>query len=315
VGVFLWGRCVTLLGKMAATVVGAASVELAVTDLVASTDFYGNLWRLVLVDESAGRVYLRGAGRRHHVLCLTASSRAQVMSMTLAAADKRAVDATYERVRALADAAAAPPSTISGPGGGYGFAFRDLDGRTVRVIAEDAVHPDVIDDTDRPAKISHVVLNSPRRAVLAAQYCTIFGLKAIDETRVMTFLCAGGDHHFLALADHDAVSLNHIAFEVNDIDALMRGVYRLREHGTIVEWGVGRHGPGHNIFAYFIGPDGEIIEYTCDVLQVDQNYLVGGPSDWVWPPGRIDHWNTPAPSGRYVSAQGMVPFTTAGDAS
>jgi hypothetical protein len=23
---------------------------------------------------------------------------------------------------------------------------------------------------------------------------------------------------------------------------------------------------------------------------VDENYKVGTPEDWKWPPGRIDHW-------------------------
>jgi catechol 2,3-dioxygenase len=32
------------------------------------------------------------------------------------------------------------------------------------------------------------------------------------------------------------------------------------------------------------------MEYTAEVLQVDDAYRVGTPDDWKWPPNRIDHW-------------------------
>ena len=46
-----------------------------------------------------------------------------------------------------------------------------------------------------------------------------------------------------------------------------------------IEWGVGRHGPGNNVFAYFIGPVGIVVEYTAEVLQVDDSYVLRGPSE------------------------------------
>ena len=47
--------------------------------------------------------------------------------------------------------------------------------------------------------------------------------------------------------------------------------------GFPIAWGVGRHGPGDNVFAYFIDPVGIVIEYTAEVLQVDDSYVVRGP--------------------------------------
>jgi len=147
---------------------------------------------------------------------------------------------------------------------------------------------------------------------MAAYSCETMSFRGIDETTLMTFLCAGTDHHCVALLQQATVSLNHIAFETRSIDSVMRGIGRLRENGFAVEWGVGRHGPGNNVFAYFLGPDGEIIEYTSEVMQVDDNYRVGKPSDWGFPPGRFDQWSvTAGPSAAYKEAQGKVPF--AGD--
>ena len=89
----------------------------------------------------------------------------------------------------------------------------------------------------------------------------------------------------------------------------MRGGGRMRDAGYPIEWGVGRHGPGDNAFAYFIGPSDFVIEYTAEVLQVDDTYVVGGPDDWKWPPGRVDQWGiSPLPSDKIKQAQKRIRF-------
>jgi catechol 2,3-dioxygenase len=121
----------------------------------------------------------------------------------------------------------------------------------------------------------------------------------------MNFLGCNPDHHSVALARADGVSINHVAFEVPDLDSLMRGSARVRRAGTPLEWGIGRHGPGNNIFAYFCDPDELVIEYTTAVNQVDdRTYKRGGPSDWTPPiPGNPDYWGFAAPpSERFVQA-------------
>ena len=62
-----------------------------------------------------------------------------------------------------------------------------------------------------------------------------------------------------------------------DLEAVMRGSGRMIDTGFPIAWGVGRHGPGDNVFAYFIDPVGIVIEYTAEVLQVDDNHVVRGP--------------------------------------
>jgi catechol 2,3-dioxygenase len=72
---------------------------------------------------------------------------------------------------------------------------------------------------------------------------------------------------------------------------------------------VGRHGPGNNVFAYFVGPGEVVVEYTAEVQQVDDSYRVGGPEDWTWPPGRTDRWGiTAPPSERLQAAQRQIRF-------
>jgi catechol 2,3-dioxygenase len=84
------------------------------------------------------------------------------------------------------------------------------------------------------------------------------------------------------------------------------------DHGHPIGWGVGRHGPGDNVFAYFVDPAGTVIEYTAEVLQIDDSYVAKGPTDWVWPPGRTDQWGiAPPKSDACKTAQLAIPFTAA----
>ena len=106
----------------------------------------------------------------------------------------------------------------------------------------------------------------------------------------MSFVRCNRTHHCIAYARGGFSSLHHIAFEVQDLDSVMRGIGRLKDAGYPPVWGPGRHGPGNNVFGYFVGPHGGVIEYTAEVEEVGDDYKVGGPDDWKWPPGRTDHW-------------------------
>jgi hypothetical protein len=94
---------------------------------------------------------------------------------------------------------------------------------------------------------------------------------------------------------------------------VMKGAGRMRDDGRPIEWGPGRHGPGHNVFCYFLGPDEMPIEYTAEMQQVDASYRTGRPEDWKWPPGRLDHWGiTKGPSERIEEAGLKIHFTDDG---
>jgi len=118
----------------------------------------------------------------------------------------------------------------------------------------------------------------------------VLGFAVSDRTRHMTFVRCNRKHHCIAYAGSDSASLNHVAFELPSLEAVMRGIGRMRDAGFEPVWGPGRHGPGNNVFGYFIAPWGGVIEYTAEIAEVGDNYKVGGPEDWQWPPGRIDHW-------------------------
>ncbi|NDD02883.1 MAG: glyoxalase [Betaproteobacteria bacterium] len=127
--------------------------------------------------------------------------------------------------------------------------------------------------------------------------------------RIMAFMNCDNDHHSIALGDTDNDALNHVAFLMPTLDAVMRGGGRLKDKGLPPQWGPGRHGPGDNAFNYFVDPFGIVIEYTAEVEQIDETYRVGRPEDWTWPPGRIDQWGVgQMPTDHLKQAQRRVFF-------
>ena len=94
-----------------------------------------------------------------------------------------------------------------------------------------------------------------------------------------------------------------------DIDSVMRGAGRMKDNAHPMQWGVGRHGPGNNVFAYFVGPHDLPIEYTAEVEEVDDDYPVRGAEYWGFPAGRSDQWGiTAPPSEQMHAAQQKIGF-------
>jgi catechol 2,3-dioxygenase-like lactoylglutathione lyase family enzyme len=284
------------------------SVEIGVRDLDAAASFYTGPWGLDLVTETADARYLRGTGPYHHILVLRRHDKAEMIEITLDAPDRTAVKALHDGLAGSASEVTAP-GALDRPGGGYGFSFRDAEGRRFAVVCEVEDGTDLGDKPNRPRKLSHVVLNSADAENSAALLIEKLGFTLRDRTRMFNFLGCNSDHHSIAFAYAKDATLNHIAFEMPDLESVMRGAGNLRDAGHPIEWGVGRHGPGNNVFAYFIGPEDFAIEYTAEVFQVDDRYKVGMPDDWKWPPGRVDHWGvSPPPSDRLKDAQTRIRF-------
>ncbi len=167
------------------------------------------------------------------------------------------------------------------------------EGDTYRFVREQNVPP-LPPDRDRPIRLSHVVLNSADVDAAERFATSQLGFRVSDRTRHMTFLRCNRTHHCIAYARAGYASLNHVAFEMADVDGVMRGIGRLRDAGYPCVWGPGRHGPGNNVFSYFVGPHGGLVEYTAEVSEAGEDYKVGSAEDWKWPAGRIDHWGVSA---------------------
>ena len=64
------------------------------------------------------------------------------------------------------------------------------------------------------------------------------------------------DHHVFFCVQGNKNGLNHLSFEVQDIDDVMIGHNHLKAKGYAHVWGIGRHQLGSHIFDYWAGPLG-----------------------------------------------------------
>ena len=289
------------------------SVDIGLADVAAAEQFFTATWNLSVADRRGGVVYLRGSGADHHLLSLHPGPRSEVKMVTFRVESGAALDRIAAGVPAAGGRVLAARAAVNEPGGGEAIVVTDPQGRILRFVCSDLRHQDTQDHEDRPIRLAHAVLNSHDVAAGLPFYEEGLGFQLSDRTRIMAFIripkAAGGDHHSIALADADNDCLNHIAFLMPDTESVMRGAGRMKDAAFGIEWGPGRHGPGHNTFNYFIGPGGLVIEYTAEVEQVDDSYVARGPDDWKWPPGRVDHWGiSPPPSARLKEAQRQIRF-------
>lgn len=284
---------------------GLAGIALEVVDLDRSARFYTQAWGMEQVSAEPGQRHLRCVAGAPVALTLKQGARPRFASLTLAVRHASAMQAVYERMARTAGVrVAAPPGPLGADGqGGHGFMFEGPQGLRCVVAAGSEVQPSAEADPSRPLKLTHVVLNSADVPELTAFFVEVLGFRVSDRTALMDFLRCGGDHHTVALAHGNGLSLNHAAFEMRDIDSLMRGTGRLLDHGVAPEWGLGRHGPGNNVFNYFVDPDGFAVEYTTEMDQVGEHHVEQDAAYWNAFPRRPCRWGVARkPSDRLMKA-------------
>jgi catechol 2,3-dioxygenase-like lactoylglutathione lyase family enzyme len=262
------------------------SIELALPRAAEAAAFLTDIWGMASAGQEANIQYLRGSGGFPYLVALEESKDACVRSTTFTCTAQR-LDALKRSVAAAGLVAA---STVSNdPGGGHGIIVELAEGELLRFLT-DAQEVEPIDGADLPVRLTHVVFNSVDAEATGHLVEDALGFRVSDRTKGMVFVRCNDSHHSTAFARAGFASLNHIAFEMADLDAVMRGIGRLRDHNMAPAWGPGRHGPGGNVFAYFIAPFGPVIEFSTAVEKVPEDYRAGAPEDWAWPEGRIDQW-------------------------
>ena len=286
------------------TVTGVRSIELGVRDLHQSAEFYTKVWALEEVSAAGDTMHFRATGGEHHVLTIRERPQASLLGVHFAVADRGAVDQLCAKAKGYGVAIADDPAPLdASAGGGYGFRFETPDGLPMTISSDSAQHPDVVVDRSRPTKISHVVLNSARTDDQVPFFMDVLGFKLSDSTHMMEFLRCSADHHSIAIFRNNGPSLNHVAYELPNIDGLMRGAGRLKRSGFDVEWGVGRHGPGSNVFSYFIEPNGFVAEYTTELDQLDDaTHVPQDASYWQKIMPNPDRWGLAGPPSNRMRA-------------
>jgi catechol 2,3-dioxygenase-like lactoylglutathione lyase family enzyme len=187
---------------------------------------------------------------------------------------------------------------LDGPGGGQRVRLVDPNGNTVEVVAGRTLSPTVTLPGAEPIndgrakhrhnarkqtqpgaahvkRLGHCVLNVKNFRESEAWYKEHFGFITSDEIKLSPEFALGAflrcdrgeepaDHHTLFLVGTGAPKFNHAAFEVADLDDLMKGHDLLKSKSYAHEWGVGRHVLGSQIFDYWRDPWGHTLEHWTD---------------------------------------------------
>ncbi|MXO66405.1 VOC family protein [Altericroceibacterium endophyticum] len=277
-------------------------VSLAVPDLAAERRFFGETWGLIEVAEQDGKVYFAAEGMPHpYVIVLRENEERMTDLIGFSAESREDVDALFEQVKASGSKIISEPGPADGPAGGYAFRFFDPDGRAMEVISDTT--PREFRELDKgeaiPIGISHVVFHSPDHKGLANWFENALGFRLSDWIgEFMVFLRCNKAHHRLAILPGPP-ALNHIAFDVSSVDEMMRGLARMHRNDVELSWGPGRHTAGNNTFSYFLTPNGNAVEYTSDLEEVDEetwevtHYEATPDITDQWGTGRIITGNVP----------------------
>ena len=139
-------------------------------------------------------------------------------------------------------------------------------------------------------KLGHIGINISDVTKSFEWYNHYFGILISDKIEIkkgfygaMFCRCDLGeeptDHHSLFISSNltsNLISgLNHVSYEVIDIDDIFLGHETLRQNNYNHEWGIGRHYQGSQIFDYWRSPFGHVHEHMTDSDVYDNTVEAG----------------------------------------
>jgi catechol 2,3-dioxygenase-like lactoylglutathione lyase family enzyme len=266
--------------------------RLQAPDLDVMEEFLTN-FGMVRAARTATALYMRGTDPAHH-LHVTEKGPAKFIGL-----------AWYAQNEEVLKAAAKLPGasgieTIDEPGGGRRVRLKEPNGYQIEIVHGIEALPPVpvryqqVNSGVEPIKragetmrlrkgpsqvkrIAHGVIASPDVLGTTKWFRENLGLIRSDDVYIGTpdnilgtFSRADCgdeyvDHHAFFCFKHDHAGLNHLSFEVHDIDDVFLGhehLKRLGKYGHL--WGIGRHLLGSQVYDYWADPWGRGHEHWAD---------------------------------------------------
>ena len=157
----------------------------------------------------------------------------------------------------------------------------------------------------RVKRIGHGVMGTPKLKETLKWFRDTLGLISSDDVYagekdnlIGSFnRCDRGDtfvdHHVFFALQHGHAGLNHISFEVQDIDDVFMGHYWMRDSGKYEHmWGIGRHLLGSQVYDYWADPWGRTHEHWADS---DRFNIKNGSNLISAEEGLTSQWGEPPP--------------------
>ena len=238
-------------------------VEVRTKDVEAIVSHYTDVLAFEVAERDGTTAYLT-IGPDHHCLIVSAgeplgrASIGMALSGSLDDAESALTGAGIEVSRQSdPQPGISETLTISEVGSGTPiFLYESMDNVEVRTVLG-----------PRPTKLGHVASFAPDVADMRRFYEDVLGFRWSDTVAdFFIFLRCNSTHHVVNFMESTKnVGLHHIAYEARDIVHLKDILDNFAQHNVRLNWGPGRHGPGHNIFSYHEDPDGNTIEVFTEI--------------------------------------------------
>ncbi len=287
-------------------VVRASHVELGVRDLACARAFYVDCLGLLVSDETADALYLRGVEERNHhsiVLKQVREAKAHALGFKLAGEDDLDRATSWFARRNL------PVSFPSVPHQGRTLRTADIFGTPIELYATMDQAPSMLQkyashQGARIQRIDHLNCFTPDVQASYDFYSELgFRLTEYSETDGddpklwAVWLQRKGNVHDIAFTNGFGPRLHHVGLWTSGILDIIHVCDVMATSGYLanMERGPGRHGISNAFFLYVRDPDGHRVElFTSDYLAVDPDHA---PIRWsLTDPQRQTLWGQPAPA-------------------
>lgn len=285
--------------------------DLAVPDFDQQIEFYKNHWGLTVQHDDGDVVYFAAEGSpEQYVTRVRRSEDKRLDLVAFGAADRASVDELAQQLGSSGIQLVSEPDELKTLGGGYGFRFFDLEGRTIEVSSDVEVreHRKIEERESIPVRLSHVVLNSSKPEAMRDWYEQNLGFRLSDTLNhphvgdLFYFMRCSSQHHSMAIARGPHASLQHASFELRGLDEYMRGSGRMMRAGYRKIWGPGRHAAGDNTFTYFVDPNGNTMEMTTELEMIEEDTWHPHIYD-VQEPETSDQWGTGGDMDEFITKE------------
>jgi catechol 2,3-dioxygenase len=289
----------------------ASHSVVTVKDLGKSRAFYVDLIGFIVSDEDKDTLWLRGVAEACHHSIVLKRARGEPRSERVGM--RVFTEEDLEKAKAHFDKLGLPAAWVEVPHQGRTLQVSDVMGSPVEFCARMDVKPRLIVEFEHhrgaiPQRLDHFQLLVPDVGK-ACEFWMSLGFRLSEyispdgkDDLLFVFLQRKGNPHDIVFAPGAGPRLHHHAFSIPESYQLFYVCDLAAKMGFTanIEFGPGRHGPGHALFVYLRDPDGHRIElfnthYQCMDIEnepVRWNASSTAKGRWQLPPRR--QWFTEA---------------------
>ena len=179
------------------------------------------------------------------------------------------------------------PSPIFGDSA---YAIKDPDGN--RLVFGHSVEK-TKGESSMAGRMQHVVVASTNVEPLINFYADQVGfvisdiVKKEDGQITSCFMRSDNEHHSFAVFLGESNKLDHNCYETDSWNDIRDWADHFAEAEIPIFWGPGRHGPGNNLFIMVKDPDGNPVELSAEIEEVEQDRQTGF---WIHNERTLNSW-------------------------